>query len=104
MKILTVVVGKLGLPVSDLVAEILRILEPAVRTRIIVRYARNSSEFSDGLATVATVFDESQEIDAVAARAGAEVVPEIVIHAERGCVGSSVSERRKTAIPALSTG
>jgi hypothetical protein len=94
MQILVIVPGELSLPVGDLVAKILSVLEPAVRTRIIVRYTGKRSEFSDGPTTVALVFDKSQEVDAVTTGSRTEIIPEVVVHAERGFIGRTGSEWR----------
>jgi hypothetical protein len=91
MKIVVVVTGELRLPVGDLIAEILRIGEPAVRSWVRIGHTGKGSEFPDGSATVAVVLEFGEEVDTVAAPSVAEVVPEIVVHSERGRIGSARS-------------
>jgi hypothetical protein len=98
MKIVVVVLSELSLPVSDLVAEVLRIFHPPIRARVAVVNACKSCEFPDRRATVAVVFDFCQEVDLIATPGVSEVVPEIVVHHERGRVMRPLPQRRHTAI------
>jgi hypothetical protein len=69
MKIVVVRTGELRLPEGDLIAEILRVGVPAVRTRVRIGYSGKRSKFSDSCTTIAPVFDLSEKVDAIAAGA-----------------------------------
>jgi hypothetical protein len=72
--------------------ELIRVLQPLLRSGVVIDYACQSGKFPNGSTTVAGVFKFSEKVDTVATRARAEVVVEIVGHRERGFIGSSGSE------------
>jgi hypothetical protein len=72
--------------------ELIRIVEPLLRSRVIIAYSGERSEFPNSTTTVARVFEFSEKVDTVATTRVTEVVPKIVVHAERGFIGSTLPE------------